>query len=99
MHIPSLEAAPLSTFMFAGEDHGAARKECSVKDIAAAWAAEVAANGGAARRRTQRTMQVDGHTVLKANAYTLEEGEPSVFARESVGLQGGGRAPQLALIG
>ena len=34
------------------------------------------------RERKKTTVEVDGHTVLKANNYSLEEGEQSVFARE-----------------
>ena len=34
------------------------------------------------RKRNNRFVTVDGHTILKSNMYLLEEGEPSVWDRE-----------------
>ena len=65
-------------------DGGAAdvRKHASasLKDIAAGFQSQIL-SGKRVRKKT--TMQIDGHTVLKANNYSMEDGEPSVNVRES----------------
>ena len=58
--------------------------------IADAWKNEILAEvRGKKRKRTSRIVTVDGHNVLKQNMYSLEEGEPSVYAREAAKLGGG----------
>jgi hypothetical protein len=86
------EAAPISTFMLPeaiANDMGVsadavseakANKYKSVKDIAAEFNANVMMGK---RSRTKTTIEIDGHTVLKANNYNMEDGEPSVHAREA----------------
>ena len=72
------EAAPISTYMLpeqlktseAGEDSKASKKAQSMKDIAAEFQAQIVTGK---RSRTKTTIEVDGHTVLKANNYSLEE--------------------------
>ena len=76
-------AAPISTYVMpaqiaGGGDKG--KKPVSVKDIAAEFSEQILSGK---RERKKTTMQIDGHTVLKANNYSLEEGESSVFARET----------------
>ena len=78
------EAAPLSTFILKGED--LAQKRAAAK--AAAKAAMAAPLVGK-RSRSGTTMEIDGHTVLKLNNYSLEAGEPSVFAREAAAAAAG----------
>ena len=76
-------AAPISTYVMPAQIAGAGekgKKPVSVKDIAAEFSAQIL-SGKRERRKT--TVQIDGHTVLKANNYSLEEGESSVFARET----------------
>ena len=55
------------------------KKAESLRDIAAEFNAQILTGK---RERKKTTMEIDGHTVLKANNYSLEEGESSVFARE-----------------
>ena len=50
----------------------------SMKDIAKQWAKTLGP-----RKRNSRYTVVDGHTVLKQNMYSLQDGEPSVFKREA----------------
>ena len=80
-----------------------------MQDIASEWkashpasgasSAAAAASSGSAtksgRKVKSRFTQVDGYTVLKANAYSLEEGEQSVFSRE---LKNRKRGPDQATI-
>ena len=76
-------AAPISTYVMPAQiagDGDKGKKPVSVKDIAAEFSAQIL-SGKRERRKT--TVQIDGHTVLKANNYSLEEGESSVFARET----------------
>ncbi|KAK9840665.1 hypothetical protein WJX81_008358 [Elliptochloris bilobata] len=68
------EEVLLSTCILQGTDYSEAR---SVKDIAA----EFWAGGG--RERKQRLITVDGFQVLRENNYSLNEGEPSVYGRET----------------
>jgi len=56
------------------------KKHASLKDIAAEFQAQILTGK---RDRKKTTMEIDGHTVLKANNYTLDEGEPSVLHREA----------------
>ena len=86
------EAAPISTFLLptqiasemgVNEDavsEAKANKYKSVKDIAAEYNANVLHGK---RSRTKTTIEIDGHTVLKANNYDMEDGEPSVHVREA----------------
>ena len=63
-----------------GETDERRRKKAeSLRDIAAEFNAQILTGK---RERKKTTMEIDGHTVLKANNYSLEEGESSVFARE-----------------
>ena len=50
----------------------------SMQEIAKLWAKKLGP-----RQRKSRYTVVDGHTVLKQNMYSLEDGEPSVFEREA----------------
>ena len=76
-------AAPISTYVMpaqiAGGDVEIGKKQISVKDIAAEFSSQILGK----RERKTTTMIIDGHTVLKANNYSLEDGESSVFARET----------------
>ena len=85
-------AAPISTYLMpeqmrtgdalgeGGEADERRRKKAeSLRDIAAEFNAQILTGK---RERKKTTMEIDGHTVLKANNYSLEEGESSVFARE-----------------
>ena len=85
-------AAPISTYLMpeqmrtgdasgeGGETDERRRKKAeSLRDIAAEFNAQILTGK---RERKKTTMEIDGHTVLKANNYSLEEGESSVFARE-----------------
>ena len=58
---------------------GGPKKPQSLKDINAEFQAQILTTK---RERKKTTVEVDGHTVLKANNYSLEEGEQNVFARE-----------------
>ena len=75
-----------SLYELQGVDFSKLKK--STKTISDEWKdemiAEVASQGGK-RKRISRIVRVDGHDVLTANMYTLEEGEPSVFMREASG--------------
>ena len=84
------EAAPISTYMLPAQlavegaegGSGAAgdiKKHASLKDIAAEFQSQILTGK---RERKKTTIEIDGHTVLKANNYSLEEGEQSVYARE-----------------
>ena len=61
------------------DEGGGPKKPQSLKDINAEFQAQILTTK---RERKKTTVEVDGHTVLKANNYSLEEGEQSVFARE-----------------
>jgi len=76
-------AAPISTFMLNGEDFSAARQKAmkSSSDDIAGIAAEFLERSQRARATT--TTMVDGFAVKRANMYTMESGEPSVFGREA----------------
>lgn len=88
------EAAPISTFMLpsaiaaemgVSEDavkEAKANKYKSVKDIAAEFNSNILQGK---RSRSKTTIEIDGHTVLKANNYNMEDGEPSVYGREARG--------------
>ena len=88
-------AAPISTYVMpssvkasgGGDDDDAANaaggkrnKNQTMKEIAAEVNAQILTGK---RERKTTTMVVDGHTILKANNYSLEDGEPSVHVRES----------------
>ena len=87
------EAAPISTYMLptaiANEmgvstdavSEAKAKQYKSVKDIAAEFNQNILSTK---RVRSKTTMIIDGHTVLKANNYSMEEGEPSVHEREAL---------------
>lgn len=80
---------PLSTFILHGEDFGASRRaaaKAAAEDPLASIAHKFLARSG--RSRTTTTVMVDGFAVKRANMYSLEEGEPSVFEREAAA--GGG---------
>eukprot|EP00954_Amorphochlora_amoebiformis_P007501 582569-Amorphochlora_amoeboformis.AAC.1 len=73
------EKAPLLALQkFQGVDYSQYENQ-SMKDIAQAWAKEI--SGKAVRSRKSRFINVDGHTVLKQNMYSLEEGEPSILEK------------------
>ena len=75
-------AAPISTYVMPAQiadEGGGPKKPQSLKDINAEFQAQILTTK---RERKKTTVEVDGHTVLKANNYSLEEGEQSVFARE-----------------
>jgi SWI/SNF-related matrix-associated actin-dependent regulator of chromatin subfamily A member 5 len=61
-------------------DAAGVKKHASLKDIAADFQSQILSGK---RVRVKTTMEIDGHTVLKANNYSLEDGEPSVNAREA----------------
>ena len=87
-------SAPLSTFMLQGEDFSALRAagRTTGEDSIARIAAEFASRGP--RQRQSTTVTIDGFTVKRANLYTMEHGEPSVFAREAAPLdEGAGAEP------
>jgi SWI/SNF-related matrix-associated actin-dependent regulator of chromatin subfamily A member 5 len=88
-------ASPISTYVMpssvkasgGGDDDDAANaaggkrnKNQTMKEIAAEVNAQILTGK---RERKTTTMVVDGHTILKANNYSLEDGEPSVHVRES----------------
>uniref|UniRef100_A0A7S2WMT9 Uncharacterized protein n=1 Tax=Mucochytrium quahogii TaxID=96639 RepID=A0A7S2WMT9_9STRA len=58
--------------------------ELSLKEIAEQWAKQNPDLYGSKpkRARVSRYVEVDGHTILKANNYSLQEGEKSVFSQE-----------------
>ncbi|BDA46823.1 probable global transcription activator SNF2L1 [Coccomyxa sp. Obi] len=68
------EEVPMSSYVLNGVDYTAAR---SVKSITEEWKTMKKRKGNA------RLITIDGHAVLKENNYSLEQGEPSVFAREA----------------
>ncbi len=88
------DSAPLSTFMLQGEDFSAMRAagRTTGDDSIARIAAEFAARGP--RQRQCTTVTIDGFTVKRANLYTMEHGEPSVFAREAAPLDEGGEGAE-----
>ncbi|KAK9837753.1 hypothetical protein WJX74_004265 [Apatococcus lobatus] len=66
---------PTSCLVLNGIDYTEAR---CLKDISQDfWGTK-----DAKRLRKQRLMQIDGHAILRQNAYDLNEGEQSVFGRE-----------------
>jgi hypothetical protein len=81
--------APLSSFILNGEDFTAARRAAATAsgDDLAGIAAEFLERS--ARARTSTVTMVDGFAVKRANMYSLEAGEPSVFATETAALEGG----------
>ncbi len=75
------ETAPLSKLtLFQGIDYSKF-KNASFKDIADAWAEDVRRRGP--RESKSRGVLVNGQFVLKQNMYSMEQGEPSVFAKEA----------------
>ena len=91
------EAAPISTFMLptaiasalgVSEDavsEAKSKQYKSVKDIADEFNSNILLGK---RSRTKTTMEIDGHTVLKVNNYSMEDGEPSVHEREARNMEG-----------
>ena len=78
------ETAPmLKLTQYQGVDYRKGQEKKSFRGIADDWVDELSASS-AARKRTSRFTTVDGHTVLKKNMYTMEDGEPSVYESESV---------------
>ena len=75
--------APISTFILNGEDFSAARQKAMRPggDDISGIAAEFLERSN--RSRTTTTTVVDGFVVKRANMYTMEAGEPSVFGREA----------------
>mmetsp|Transcript_29170 Transcript_29170/g.56796 ORF Transcript_29170/g.56796 Transcript_29170/m.56796 type:complete len:1721 (-) Transcript_29170:714-5876(-) len=71
------ETAPLTSLrIFQGMDYSA-DKNATLGDIATEWQ-----KTAKVRNRKSRFVQVDGHTVLKQNMYSMEDGEPSVLEQE-----------------
>jgi len=58
------------------------KKRENYRGIADAWIEQIASTGSSRKRKT-RFVQIDGHTVLKQNMYSMSQGEPSVFEQES----------------
>jgi|GEM_PF-2134840 len=56
----------------------------SMQEIAERWAAKTGLS--TKRARVSRYVEIDGHTILKANNYTMEEGEKSIFADETASM-------------
>eukprot|EP00501_MAST-03F_sp_TOSAG23-6_P002359 GSMAST32.ASY1.ANO1.2465.1 assembled CDS len=76
------EIAPMTKLtFFQGQDFRAGGV-ATYKDMADAWVEELKSKRKA-RERKSRYMQIDGQTVLKANNYTMNQGEPSVFHQEN----------------
>ena len=73
----------LKLTQYQGVDYRKGQEKKSFRGIADDWVDELSASS-AARKRTSRFTTVDGHTVLKKNMYTMEDGEPSVYESESV---------------
>jgi SWI/SNF-related matrix-associated actin-dependent regulator of chromatin subfamily A member 5 len=76
------EIAPPSTLDFMGTDYAAERRK-SGQEKEAELAAETTDLKRSSRRRTKTTSTIDGYVVKNANRYSLNQGEPSVFDRES----------------
>ena len=57
------------------------KKRENYRGIADAWIEEIATSGSS-RKRKERFVQIDGHTVLKQNMYSMSQGEPSVYEKE-----------------
>ena len=74
------EAMPTALRKFAGVEY-TKQKSSSLKDIGQRFQ-EFASQQVSRRKRESRFIEVDGHTVLKLNNYSLEEGESSVFKNE-----------------
>jgi SWI/SNF-related matrix-associated actin-dependent regulator of chromatin subfamily A member 5 len=92
-------AAPISTYVMPAQiaqSDAKNKKPVSVKDIAAEFSSTILSGK---RERKKTTMQIDGHTVLKANNYSLEEGESSVYARETTRKKNETKKPRAQVAG
>ena len=75
------EAKATDLRKFAGTEYTKQKKPSSLKDIGQQYR-EFASQLPSRRKRESRFIEVDGHTVLKLNNYSLEEGESSVYKSE-----------------
>ena len=77
------ETAPMIALTkFQGVDYRKGQEKKSFRGIAEDWVDELK-DSDKGRTRVSRFTTVDGHTVLKKNMYTMEDGEPSVFESEA----------------
>ena len=96
------QSAPISTYVMPaqiagdGNNSKSQKHTHSMKDIAAEFSSQILSGK---RSRTKTTMQIDGHTVLKANNYSLEDGESSVFARETKQQKENNKKPRAQVAG
>ena len=75
------EAKATDLRKFAGMEYTKQKKPSSLKDISQQYR-EFASQLPSRRKRESRFIEVDGHTVLKLNNYSQQEGESSVYKSE-----------------
>jgi SWI/SNF-related matrix-associated actin-dependent regulator of chromatin subfamily A member 5 len=74
---------PLSAYVLQGQDLAPAARKLGLHERRAAEAAKLVLD--APRERTRTCTVVDGFAVKRANLYTMQAGEPSVWGREAAG--------------